>query len=146
MPTAVPVLKSHSVINNFLVERRYAKEIKIIAEQFDREPFQFLEPSLRLDWQDGIKMLQEAGEDIGEFDDLSTMHEKRLGALVKAKYGTDFYILDKYPLCIRPFYTMPDAENPKYSNSYVLLLCHSPLHYSRNSRRHRLSFLCLIFS
>jgi hypothetical protein len=33
--------------------------------------------------------------------------EKRLGALVKAKYGVDFYMLDKYPLAVRPFYTMP---------------------------------------
>lgn len=28
------------------------------------------------------------------------------------KYGTDFFILDKYPLTVRPFYTMPDPNNP----------------------------------
>lgn len=28
------------------------------------------------------------------------------------QYDTDFYILDKYPLAVRPFYTMPDPENP----------------------------------
>jgi aspartyl-tRNA synthetase len=27
-------------------------------------------------------------------------------------------VLDKFPLDIRPFYTMPDPHNPKYSNSY----------------------------
>lgn len=27
-------------------------------------------------------------------------------------------MLDKFPLAIRPFYTMPDPENPNYSNSY----------------------------
>lgn len=32
------------------------------------------------------------------------------------QYDTDFYILDKYPLAVRPFYTMPDPNNPvKYS-------------------------------
>ena len=36
--------------------------------------------------------------------------EKQLGRLVKEKYNTDFYILDKFPLAIRPFYTMPDQE------------------------------------
>ena len=41
----------------------------------------------------------------------STPNEKFLGKLVKAKYGTDFYILDKYPLAIRPFYTMPDPNS-----------------------------------
>lgn len=28
------------------------------------------------------------------------------------QYDTDYYILDKYPLAIRPFYTMPDPNNP----------------------------------
>ena len=41
----------------------------------------------------------------------STPNEKFLGKLVKAKYGTDFYILDKYPLAVRPFYTMPDPNS-----------------------------------
>lgn len=56
-------------------------------------------------------MLHEAGWNVGEFDDLSTPAEKFLGKLVKEKYGTDFYILDKFPLAIRPFYTMPDPHN-----------------------------------
>lgn len=45
--------------------------------------------------------------------------EKQLGRLIKEKYNTDFYILDKFPLAIRPFYTMPDAKNPV---SFFLLL------------------------
>ncbi len=31
---------------------------------------------------------------------------------MKEKYGTDFYMMDKYPLSVRPFYTMPCPENP----------------------------------
>ena len=27
------------------------------------------------------------------------------------QYDTDFFILDKFPLSVRPFYTMPDPEN-----------------------------------
>ena len=45
--------------------------------------------------------------------------EKQLGRLIKEKYNTDFYILDKFPLAIRPFYTMTDAKNPV---SFFLLL------------------------
>ena len=41
----------------------------------------------------------------------STPNEKLLGRLVREKYDTDFYILDKYPLAVRPFYTMPDPHN-----------------------------------
>jgi len=46
----------------------------------------------------------------GEFDDLSTVNEKTLGDIVLKKYNTDFFMMDKYPLSIRPFYTMPDPE------------------------------------
>ena len=30
---------------------------------------------------------------------------------MREKYDTDFYILDKYPMAVRPFYTMPDAHD-----------------------------------
>uniref|UniRef100_A0AAY5ENB3 Aminoacyl-transfer RNA synthetases class-II family profile domain-containing protein n=1 Tax=Electrophorus electricus TaxID=8005 RepID=A0AAY5ENB3_ELEEL len=52
----------------------------------------------------------------------NTPNEKLLGRLVKEKYDTDFYVLDKYPLEVRPFYTMPDPHNPKYSNSYDMFM------------------------
>jgi len=42
----------------------------------------------------------------------STENEKRLGRLIKAKYDTDYYIIDKFPMALRPFYTMPDPEDP----------------------------------
>jgi aspartyl/asparaginyl-tRNA synthetase len=42
----------------------------------------------------------------------STENEKRLGRIVKAKYDTDYFIIDKFPMELRPFYTMPDPENP----------------------------------
>lgn len=55
----------------------------------------------------------------------STEHEKLLGKLVREKYGTDYYILDKFPTAVRPFYTMLDASDP------VRCRCvsHSPLAY-----------------
>lgn len=67
-------------------------------------------------------MLREAGVTMDDEEDLSTPSEKLLGRLVKAKYDTDFYILDKFPLAVRPFYTMPDPNNPKYSNSYDMFM------------------------
>lgn len=67
-------------------------------------------------------MLRENNVEIGDEDDLSTPVEKLLGKLVKEKFHTDFYILDKYPLAVRPFYTMPDPSNPLYSNSYDMFM------------------------
>lgn len=67
-------------------------------------------------------MLNENGIKMGDDEDLTTANEKFLGKLVRQKYGTDFFILDKYPLCVRPFYTMPDPKNPKFSNSYDMFI------------------------
>lgn len=73
-------------------------------------------------YPDAVKLLRENDVEIGDEDDLSTPVEKFLGRLVKEKYQTDFYILDRYPLAVRPFYTMPDAKDPKYSNSYDMFM------------------------
>lgn len=65
-------------------------------------------------------MLREAGElgpDEGEFDDLTGARELALGALVAEKHGVDFFILDRYPSEIRPFYTMPCPDDARFSNS-----------------------------
>ncbi|CAB3236293.1 unnamed protein product [Arctia plantaginis] len=100
----------------------YASEIATVGQQFKVEPFKFLDPPLRLEFPQAIQMLKEAGVTVGEEDDLSTPDEKLLGRLVRAKYDTDFYILDKYPLAVRPFYTMPDPKNPRVSNSYDMFM------------------------
>uniref|UniRef100_A0A3B3DM72 Aspartate--tRNA ligase, cytoplasmic n=1 Tax=Oryzias melastigma TaxID=30732 RepID=A0A3B3DM72_ORYME len=100
----------------------FQTEIQTVNKQFPSEPFKFLEPTLRLEYTEGVAMLREAGVEMGDEDDLSTPNEKLLGRLVKEKYDTDFYVLDKYPLAVRPFYTMPDPHNPKYSNSYDMFM------------------------
>lgn len=41
---------------------------------------------------------------------------------MKEKYGTEFFILHRYPLTIRPFYTMPAPDSPDYSNSFDVFL------------------------
>ncbi|KAK6097968.1 aspartate--tRNA ligase dps1 [Batrachochytrium dendrobatidis] len=100
------------------LESRYKKELATIQRQYPYEPFMFLEKSLRLEFPEAIAMLRGAGVEIGDFDDFNTAQERLLGKLVKEKYKTDFFILDKFPLAVRPFYTMPDPSRPGYSNSY----------------------------
>eukprot|EP01088_Endostelium_zonatum_P013274 TRINITY_DN2772_c0_g1_i1.p1 TRINITY_DN2772_c0_g1~~TRINITY_DN2772_c0_g1_i1.p1 ORF type:complete len:670 (+),score=205.66 TRINITY_DN2772_c0_g1_i1:50-2059(+) len=60
--------------------------------------------------------------ELDEFADLTTPQEKLLGTLVKAKYGVDFYFLEKYPIAARPFYTMVDPNDPRYTNSYDMFI------------------------
>ncbi|CAH1179448.1 unnamed protein product [Phaedon cochleariae] len=104
------------------LREQYQHEISIINQQYPAEPFTFLDPPLVLEFNDARKLLAEVGVDVGEEEDFSTPTEKLLGRLVKAKYDTDFYILDKFPLAVRPFYTMPDPRNPKASNSYDMFM------------------------
>lgn len=99
------------------LQREFADEIKTVNKQYPAEPFKFLEPSLVLKFSEGVQMLREAGIEMGDEEDLSTANEKLLGKLIREKYDTDFYILDKFPLAVRPFYTMPDPNNPVSLNS-----------------------------
>lgn len=100
--------------------RRFAPEIAIVRKQYPIEEFKLPAggnfPVVQ--YPEAIALLREAGVEIGDFDDLSTEVERHLGRLIKAKYDTDFYILDKFPLAIRPFYTMPDCDMPGYANAY----------------------------
>ena len=66
---------------------------------FPHDDLVILDETPRLTFAEGIRMLRESGyrdEDGGEpkdDEDLSTAAERRLGALVKEKYGADYYIL-----------------------------------------------------
>jgi aspartyl-tRNA synthetase len=107
---------------------KYSNEIKEVQKMFPADDFKFLKPSLRLTYAEGCKLLNDytlTESDIARGctaqdpeEDLSTPNEKLLGRIVKAKYNTDFFMMDEYPLKIRPFYTMPHPDNPKLSNSY----------------------------
>jgi len=100
------------------INERCKDELERVREQHPFEDLKYLRPTLKLTYAEGCALLREAGVDQDDYEDLSTKNEKKLGDLVKEKYGTDFFFMDKYPLSVRPFYTMPCPENPKLSNSY----------------------------
>lgn len=49
---------------------RFQTEIQTVNKQFPCEPFKFLEPTLRLEYREGVAMLREAGVEMGDEDDL----------------------------------------------------------------------------
>lgn len=120
------------------LETRWGKELAVIREQYDSEPVTFTDEPCVLHWPEAMDILKENGFDIGDgLEDLSGAMELTLGQVVKEKYGTDFFMLDKYPSVIRPFYTMPDPEDSRLSNSYDIFIrgqeicsgaqrCHDP--------------------
>ncbi|CAL0307401.1 unnamed protein product [Lupinus luteus] len=99
------------------------KELEAVRKQYPFEPLKYLRQTLRLTYEEGVQMLKEVGIEIEPFGDLNTEAERKLGQLVAEKYGTEFYILYRYPLAIRPFYTMPCYDNPEeYSNSFDVFI------------------------
>ncbi|RPD53983.1 aspartyl-tRNA synthetase, cytoplasmic [Lentinus tigrinus ALCF2SS1-6] len=106
------------------LQSKFRDEIETVKKYYPHEDLVVLDETPRIKFAEGIRMLNESGwteEDgrqLSEHEDLSTRAEQRLGQLVREKYGADFYIIDKFPLEVRPFYTMPDPENPKTCNSY----------------------------
>jgi aspartyl/asparaginyl-tRNA synthetase len=102
----------------------YREEIELIRTVYPSE--EFLLPAegkeVRLTFAEGQALLRAEGPpeyaNVTDDEDMSTPQEKALGALVRKKYGTDFYVLDKFPVSARPFYAMPDPENPEVTNAY----------------------------
>jgi len=100
------------------LKEKYQKEIDTVGAQFPAEEFKWKEETLKLTFSQAVDLLVEDGVDKSVLDDINTENEKRLGRIVKAKYDTDYFIIDKFPMDLRPFYTMPDPTNPELSNSY----------------------------
>jgi nondiscriminating aspartyl-tRNA synthetase len=102
----------------------YRVELDTIKKVFPIDDFVWLPETLILEYTKGVQILIDSGyvEENGAppkvDEDLSTRGEIRLGALVKEKFHTDYYILDKFPAKVRPFYTMPDSKNIAASNSF----------------------------
>ncbi|KAG6292798.1 hypothetical protein E4U09_003276 [Claviceps aff. purpurea] len=96
-------------------------EVKEVQKRWPSKEFKWLQKTLILNFEDGVKMLRADGRDV-PMEDLSTPDEIRLGELVREKYGTDYYVLDKFPASARPFYTLKDAEDPFWTRSFDIFI------------------------
>ncbi|ODQ51305.1 aspartyl-tRNA synthetase [Saitoella complicata NRRL Y-17804] len=110
------------------VYEKFAREVEVVREVFGGERLVWAEETVVLPFREGVRMLNESGwrdesgKELSDKEDLGTRDEIRLGALVKERYGTDYFVLDKFPKAVRPFYTMPDPENGEYTNSFDIFL------------------------
>jgi aspartyl/asparaginyl-tRNA synthetase len=99
-----------------------------VKRHFPHEDLVWLEEKPRIPFKEGVQMLADSGwkDENGyppsPYEDLHTRDEIRLGELVKEKYHTDYYIVDRFPAAARPFYTIPDPEDPKTTISFDLFL------------------------
>ncbi|KAG4414930.1 hypothetical protein IFR04_011953 [Cadophora malorum] len=106
----------------------YREEIELIRTVYPSEEFLLPEPGkeVRLTFAEGQALLRSEGPpefaNVSDTEDMSTPQEKALGALVRKKFNTDFYVLDKFPIDARPFYAMPDPENSAVTNAYDFMM------------------------
>ncbi len=61
------------------------------------------------------------GEDCRGDPDLAPQHERWLGEWARATYNSDFLFVTGYPMEKRPFYTHPNPNDARFSNSFDLL-------------------------
>lgn len=83
-------------------------------------------PSLRFRRAQEI-VLERYGEDCRQEPDLSPQHERWLCEYALAEYGSELLFITHYPTGKRPFYTIPDPDDPSHSKSFDLLFRGSEL-------------------
>ncbi|CCF34213.1 aspartyl-tRNA synthetase [Colletotrichum higginsianum] len=96
------------------IQERCADEIETVRSVYHSEPLLLPEPGkeVRLTFAEAQKLLREEGPaefaNVRDDEDMSTPQEKALGEVVRLKYKTDFYVIDKFPETARPFYAKVD--------------------------------------
>merc|ERR1712048_705958 len=88
-------------------------EIQYLKKYHKFTDLKYLKHTFKISFAEGCQLLKNAGVLQNNHDNISAENERLLGTIVKENYDTDFFIMDKYPLSVRPFYTMPCPENPE---------------------------------
>ncbi|KAL1841778.1 hypothetical protein VTJ49DRAFT_6616 [Mycothermus thermophilus] len=110
------------------VYTRCRREIDVVKTRFPHEDLVWLDKTPILTFREAIRLLNESGwadeqgRPASETQDLSTRAEIRLGEIIKEKYKTDYYIIDKFPASARPFYTHLDPDDPRFTNSFDIFI------------------------
>jgi aspartyl-tRNA synthetase len=104
------------------INQNHKAELAAVRAQYPSEPLLYSHPCKRITFDEAAELLRQDGEKFDKLIDFTTPQEKRLGRIMKEKFNTELYIVDRYPLLARPFYTMPCADNPNYTNSYDVFL------------------------
>ncbi len=97
------------------VKENCQKEIELLGRDISIPE----KPFLRIEYSRVLELLEEAGLRLSFGEDLTTEAEKKLGEIMKEK-GHVFYFVTKYPLSIKPFYTMPENSEQKLSRAFDL--------------------------
>ena len=131
------------------LNKEYKTELDVVRKQHPFKDLRYRYPCLRFEYPQAMALLRAEGPKLlqamhaaakdpaekahlkereasvashGDLEDIGTEDEKLLGEIVANVHGQDFYIIDKFPAHVRPFYTMPDPTNAELSNSYDIFI------------------------
>lgn len=128
------------------VYTNYRAEVEVVKRQFPSEDLLWLDQTPIIPFAEAIQMLNDSGhrDEHGNTlplnEDLGTRDEIALGGVIREKFKTDYYVLDKFPASARPFYAMPDPNNPEVTNSFDIF-CRGQEILSGGQRVHDASML-----
>merc|ERR1712125_249065 len=131
------------------INSRFSREIEAVRQQYPFEDLKWKYPCKRFTFKEAVGLLRAKGPAILEArlkaaatdyekglikkhlesvrahedeEDISTEDEKILGKVILKEFEEEFYIIDKFPKETRPFYTMPDPNDARWTNAYDLFL------------------------
>ena len=91
---------------------------KISESHFDVPLIPDTNEPVTITYKDAVKMMEEKHVEIESPEDLNYQDQLNLAKLVKEKYNTDIFLLDKFPMNLRPFYTETDPEDSSIGLAY----------------------------
>lgn len=105
----------------FSMLKHVEEKCKSILTQYDLKPIAFGKvPRLTLREAQEV-IFKEFKRDSRHEKDLAPQDEVDICAWALKNHKSDFVTITKFPTSSKPFYTMPDPQNPEYSLSYDLL-------------------------
>ena len=94
------------------VKKKCTEELKILDRKLEVPKL----PFPRVSYDEALKKLERAGLKVPWGEDLSMPAERKLGELM----GGAYFVTD-WPSAIKPFYILPNAENPRLCHAFDLM-------------------------
>lgn len=98
------------------VEKRASNELATYGATL---PIKMPIPRMRL--AEAATILKEKYNKVIEDEDIDSEGERLICEYIKETTGSDMVFLTHYPKALRPFYSMPSADNPLYTETFDLL-------------------------
>jgi aspartyl-tRNA synthetase len=97
------------------IEKKFSEELKIISQQYPFKPIEFNKENLIITYKEALSLLSISENKV--INDIASVEQILLGKIIKEKYKTDCFFLEKYPSEFIPF-TCMKSEDGKTSNSF----------------------------